>query len=99
MQCSTCLPHRPWQPTVSHQLQFMHETCNVPHLRPAASPPLCRRPQKQCDQLSVPCSVIALPKSIDNDFLLLDKTFGFETAVEEAQKASAAVCGGDREIK
>lgn len=33
--------------------------------------------QKQCDQLSVPCSVIALPKSIDNDFLLLDKTFGW----------------------
>ncbi|KAI7844542.1 hypothetical protein COHA_001900 [Chlorella ohadii] len=45
---------------------------------------------KQCDQLNVPCSVIALPKSIDNDFLLLDKTFGFETAVEEAQKAILA---------
>lgn len=26
----------------------------------------------------MPCSVIALPKSIDNDFLLLDKTFGWE---------------------
>ena len=25
----------------------------------------------------MPCSVIALPKSIDNDFLLLDKTFGW----------------------
>ena len=33
--------------------------------------------QKQCDQLHVPCAVLALPKSIDNDFLLLDKTFGW----------------------
>lgn len=28
-----------------------------------------------------------MPKTIDNDILLMDKTFGFDTAVEEAQKA------------
>lgn len=33
---------------------------------------------------------MAVPKSIDNDLLLIDKTFGFETAVEEAQKAILA---------
>lgn len=32
-------------------------------------------------------SVIGVPKTIDNDILLMDKTFGFDTAVEEAQRA------------
>ena len=44
------------------------------------------RIQKSCDENKVPCAIIAVPKSIDNDILLVDKTFGFETAVEEAQK-------------
>ncbi|KAI3433465.1 hypothetical protein D9Q98_003278 [Chlorella vulgaris] len=46
--------------------------------------------QKMCDQCDVQCAVIAIPKSIDNDFLILDKCFGFETCVEEAQKALLA---------
>lgn len=46
--------------------------------------------QLECQRCRVPCSVIAVPKSIDNDILLIDKTFGFETAVEEAQKALMA---------
>lgn len=29
-----------------------------------------------CTCLQVPCSVVAVPKSIDNDMLLFDKTFG-----------------------
>ena len=33
------------------------------------------------------CSVVGVPKSIDNDILLIDKCFGFDTAVEEAQRA------------
>lgn len=37
-----------------------------------------------------PTPQIAVPKSIDNDILLIDKTFGFETAVEEAQRALMA---------
>lgn len=32
-------------------------------------------------------AVVGVPKTIDNDILLMDKTFGFDTAVEEAQKA------------
>lgn len=32
----------------------------------------------------VPCFLFQ-PKTIDNDILLMDKTFGFDTAVEEAQ--------------
>lgn len=31
--------------------------------------------------------VVGIPKTIDNDIQLLDKTFGFDTAVEEAQRA------------
>ncbi|KAL3130771.1 hypothetical protein ABBQ38_000116 [Trebouxia sp. C0009 RCD-2024] len=38
----------------------------------------------------VVCSVIGVPKSIDNDILLIDKCFGFESAVEEAQRALLA---------
>lgn len=30
---------------------------------------------------------MGVPKTIDNDILLMDRTFGFDTAVEEAQKA------------
>ena len=35
-------------------------------------------------------SVVGVPKTIDNDILHIDKTFGFDTAVEEAQKAIQA---------
>jgi hypothetical protein len=30
---------------------------------------------------------VGVPKTIDNDILLMDKTFGFDTAVEAAQRA------------
>ena len=38
-------------------------------------------------------AVVGIPKTIDNDILLLDRTFGFQTAVDEAIKAirSAAI--------
>ena len=32
-------------------------------------------------------AIVCVPKTIDNDILLMDKTFGFDTAVEEAQRA------------
>lgn len=35
----------------------------------------------------LPLSVIAIPKTIDNDICFVNKTFGFETAVAEAQSA------------
>ncbi len=43
-----------------------------------------------CRQHDVPCTVVGVPKSIDNDILLIDKCFGFDTAVEEAQRALMA---------
>ena len=46
--------------------------------------------QKECSDNKVLTVVVAVPKSIDNDILLVDKTFGFDTAVEEAQKALLA---------
>jgi 6-phosphofructokinase 1 len=44
----------------------------------------------ECAKRGVKVSVVGVPKTIDNDILLLDKTFGFDTAVEEAQKAIQA---------
>ncbi|KHN20613.1 6-phosphofructokinase 5, chloroplastic [Glycine soja] len=41
----------------------------------------------ECRKRRLKVSVIGVPKTIDNDILLMDKTFGFDTAVEEAQRA------------
>lgn len=41
----------------------------------------------ECHRRKLKVSVICVPKTIDNDILLMDKTFGFDTAVEEAQRA------------
>ncbi|KAF6260633.1 phosphofructokinase family protein [Scenedesmus sp. NREL 46B-D3] len=46
--------------------------------------------QQMCEENDVLCNVIGVPKSIDNDILLIDKCFGFDTAVEEAQRALLA---------
>jgi 6-phosphofructokinase 1 len=45
---------------------------------------------QKCEEAGVACSVIGVPKSIDNDILLIDRCFGFDTAVEEAQRALLA---------
>jgi len=45
---------------------------------------------RECREKGVDCAVVAVPKSIDNDILVIDKTFGFETAVQEAQGAIMA---------
>ncbi|OUS49238.1 putative phosphofructokinase [Ostreococcus tauri] len=42
---------------------------------------------KLCREKNLTTSVIGVPKTIDNDILLLDRTFGFQTAVDEAVKA------------
>lgn len=44
----------------------------------------------ECQRRGYPCAFAGLPKSIDNDLLLVDRTFGFETACEEASAAIAA---------
>lgn len=41
----------------------------------------------QCLKRKLKVAVVGVPKTIDNDILLMDKTFGFDTAVEEAQRA------------
>ncbi|KAL9670590.1 hypothetical protein QQ045_008143 [Rhodiola kirilowii] len=41
----------------------------------------------ECRKRKMKVSIIGVPKTIDNDILLMDKTFGFDTAVEEAQRA------------
>lgn len=41
-------------------------------------------------RLGLPISVIGIPKTIDNDISFLQKTFGFETAVAEAQRVTMA---------
>ncbi|XP_059670323.1 ATP-dependent 6-phosphofructokinase 5, chloroplastic-like [Cornus florida] len=41
----------------------------------------------ECRRRKMKVSVVCVPKTIDNDILLMDKTFGFDTAVEEAQRA------------
>lgn len=46
--------------------------------------------QEELERCGVDCAVVGVPKSIDNDILLIDKTFGFDTAVEEAQRALLA---------
>jgi len=46
--------------------------------------------QAMCQEHEVNCCVVGVPKSIDNDILLIDKCFGFDTAVEEAQRALLA---------
>ncbi|ERM94446.1 hypothetical protein AMTRI_Chr04g190030 [Amborella trichopoda] len=41
----------------------------------------------ECRKRKMKVAVVGVPKTIDNDILLMDKTFGFDTAVEEAQRA------------
>ena len=33
------------------------------------------------------CAVVGVPNTIDNDIAIIDKSFGFDTTVEEAQRA------------
>ncbi|KAH6760125.1 phosphofructokinase 5, partial [Perilla frutescens var. frutescens] len=42
---------------------------------------------EECRKRRLKIAVVGVPKTIDNDILLMDKTFGFDTAVEEAQRA------------
>jgi 6-phosphofructokinase 1 len=42
---------------------------------------------RECRAAGVLCNVVGVPKSIDNDIQLIDRCFGFDTAVEEAQRS------------
>lgn len=37
------------------------------------------------------CAVVGIPKTVDNDLMFIDRSFGFETAVQRAKEAVAAV--------
>ncbi|KAF6175600.1 hypothetical protein GIB67_002738 [Kingdonia uniflora] len=41
----------------------------------------------ECRKRRMRVAVVGVPKTIDNDILLMDKTFGFDTAVEKSQRA------------
>ncbi|KAK1415389.1 hypothetical protein QVD17_31170 [Tagetes erecta] len=42
---------------------------------------------KEVEKRRFPVAVAGIPKTIDNDIAVIDKSFGFDTAVEEAQRA------------
>ncbi|XP_020519278.1 ATP-dependent 6-phosphofructokinase 4, chloroplastic isoform X3 [Amborella trichopoda] len=42
---------------------------------------------KEIERRGLKVSVAGIPKTIDNDITVIDKSFGFDTAVEEAQRA------------
>ncbi|CAE7656161.1 PFK5, partial [Symbiodinium pilosum] len=42
---------------------------------------------EQMQAIGWECAVVGIPKTIDNDINLLDRSFGFDTAMTEAQKA------------
>lgn len=37
------------------------------------------------------CAVVGIPKTVDNDLMFIDRSFGFETAVQRAKEAIAAI--------
>lgn len=45
---------------------------------------------KECEAQGHVCNVVGVPKSIDNDIQLIDRCFGFDTAVQEAQRSLVA---------
>ncbi|PKA52957.1 6-phosphofructokinase 5, chloroplastic [Apostasia shenzhenica] len=46
---------------------------------------------RECYRRRMKVAVVGVPKTIDNDILYMDRTFGFDTAVEEAQRAINSV--------
>ncbi len=46
---------------------------------------------EEVDKRGYKCSVIGIPKTVDNDFLFIDRSFGFETAVQQAKDAVASI--------
>ena len=42
---------------------------------------------KECRRRNLKISVVGIPKTIDNDIPIIDKSFGFETAVEQSLAA------------
>ncbi|GMH33011.1 hypothetical protein BSKO_00845 [Bryopsis sp. KO-2023] len=45
--------------------------------------------ERECKQQGLDCAVVGVPKSMDNSILIVDRSFGFDSAVSEAQQALA----------
>ena len=45
---------------------------------------------EMCRQRGLKVAVAGIPKTIDNDVSIIDRSFGFDTAVEAAQRAISA---------
>lgn len=47
----------------------------------------CQKVFREVSKRGLRTAVVSVPKTIDNDIPIIDKSFGFETAVDEAQRA------------
>ena len=45
----------------------------------------------EIEKRGIKCAVVGIPKTVDNDLMFIDRSFGFETAVQRAKEAIAAV--------
>lgn len=45
----------------------------------------------EVEKRQLKCAVVGIPKTVDNDLMFIDRSFGFETAVQRAKEAVAAV--------
>ena len=45
----------------------------------------------EVEKRGLKCAVVGVPKTVDNDLMFIDRSFGFETAVQRAKEAVAAV--------
>ncbi len=45
----------------------------------------------EVERRSMKCAVIGIPKTVDNDLMFIDRSFGFETAVQRAKEAVASI--------
>lgn len=45
----------------------------------------------EVEKRGLKCSIIGIPKTVDNDLQFIDRSFGFETAVQRAKEAVASI--------
>ncbi|MCR5766741.1 MAG: ATP-dependent 6-phosphofructokinase, partial [Treponema sp.] len=45
----------------------------------------------EVERRGMKCAVVGIPKTVDNDLMFIDRSFGFETAVQRAKETVAAV--------
>ena len=46
---------------------------------------------EEIEKRGLKCAVVGIPKTVDNDFQLIDRSFGFETAVQQAKDAISSM--------